>query len=283
MKKCIVTMAFNERFKLPRWVDHHLNYFDPRDIYILDHGSNDDSISQIKSPINVINVPRGGHAHDPQSRTRFVSDFVNSKLTEYDLAGYVDADELLLFNDSLLQEFYDSNFRAINAIGFDVLHDEVNEKNLSATSLISHERKYLKFNLSLCKPVFVKEPVNWTPGFHYCNFEPNFMNLYLMHLRYADIFEGITRLQETRNMKRPDFGPSVVDHHKISDDTFRSWVRHWLSMERVSESIFHSDSINKMLSKVSGSSTLNGEYYQIDYSESLDKVFSIPQTFVGKF
>jgi len=284
LKKCIVTMAFNERFKLPRWVEHHLNYFDPKDIYILDHGSTDDSLSLIKkAPINVINIPRNEHAHDPSSRTRYVSDFVNSKLTNYAIVGYVDADELLVYDESQIQEFYESEFQSLNAIGFDVLHDEGTEPGLTAGNFVSLQRKYLKFNLSLCKPIFVKSPVNWTPGFHYCNFEPNFASLYLMHLRYVDIFEGITRLQETRNMNRPNFGASVVDHHKISDETFKSWVRHWLSSPKTSESIFESIEINSMLSTIKAASTYNGVHYPINYSESLEKIFLIPKELYGRF
>ena len=55
-KSAIFTMVKNEKWFLPIWLNYYSKFFDERDIYIIDHTSNDGSIQMVKDQYPKINI-----------------------------------------------------------------------------------------------------------------------------------------------------------------------------------------------------------------------------------
>ncbi|PWJ12934.1 hypothetical protein [Jannaschia seohaensis] len=65
----------------------------------------------------------------------------------------------------------------------------------------------------MCKPLMTRVPLKWLHGFHGANVPPSFDDLYLFHLRHADLGWALERMKVTRNL---EFADREVDRYKIS-------------------------------------------------------------------
>lgn len=242
MKKRIaaVTMAYNEKYKLPRWIRHYAAQVNgPRNCFIVDHGTDDGSTENI-GPVNILRLPREAGAGSQTWRADMISKFCSSLLEEYDYVLYCDADELIVADPSRFRTLYEyvsvTPSPSTGTIGFDVLHDAASEPDLD-DRFIFEQRSRLQFVASMCKPVLATQPVSWIKGFHCASFKPVFGDLYLFHLRYADLREGLDRLKITSSLARPENVNVAVDHWKITPDTYVGWVASWSKMPVVQEAI----------------------------------------------
>lgn len=239
-------MVYNERVQLPRWLKHYERQIGScDDLYVLDHGSTDGSTDSLKQ-VNIVAVHRDHIKGQTQTwRAKFVSDFCNNLLRFYEYVLYSDADELIYINDGAqktINEFLSSSY-ASHAIGFDVLHDYKVEGPLTDLPILA-QRSKLQLVAAMCKPCIIREPVRWAQGFHESSIlSPAFGPLLLLHLRYADVSTGLQRLTETRRILRPDRGPGDLDHWKIDDETYMSWLDRFLSYQAHVSSCDMSDPI----------------------------------------
>lgn len=60
------------------------------------------------------------------------------------------------------------------------------------------QRHWMHFGGAMRKPVLIRPPVNWVPGFHNADTPAHFDDLYLFHLRWADRAIALRRLARTR-------------------------------------------------------------------------------------
>lgn len=241
MKKLVaaVTMAYNETHKIKRWVSHYTAQLgSPDQLYILDHGSDDGSVSSLKG-VNIIDVPRLPNFNQAW-RADLVSKFCNSLLQDYHYVIYSDTDELLACDPAKFRSLSDYVERCEDpcntALGYEVLHDVENEGALN-DGPIFQQRSKLQFVASMCKPALTSGETAWIQGFHYSTLQPKYGDLFLFHLRYADVAQGKQRLAVTRSIERPDKKNLALDHQKISDDMFQSWIKAWLRQPTYHENI----------------------------------------------
>lgn len=281
MKKRVaaVTMVYNEKKKLPRWIRHYSSQVNgAENLYVVDHGSNDGSTQNI-GPVNVISLDRSaGEGRYQEWRVGFASDLCAKLLEEYDAVFYTDADELVIAHPSRYRSLYEyvaEGSPSNTAIGFDVIHDIETEGPLD-DRFIFEQRSKLQFVAAMCKPVFVNQPRTWAPGFHCSTTKPAFGDLLLFHLRYVDLYEGLERLQVTRTIDRPDMKGNFTDHHKLTDDTFSSWIKNWSSLPVEEGSIaLSSPIISSYIEKFAHKPDANG-IYRFDYSYRSDRLFKAP-------
>lgn len=52
---------------------------------------------------------------------------------------------------------------------------------------VLEQRTLVQFVSPMCKPLLIRSPVSWGGGFHCCEHPPEFDDLYLFHLRHADM------------------------------------------------------------------------------------------------
>ena len=225
-----VTMVYNEAVLLPLWQRHYARQVGAAHCYVLDHGSFDGCADDLR-PASVIRLPRS--PHDDARRARAVSRICEGLLEWYDAVIYTDVDELVLADPARhadLRAFAATNdAAAVTAIGLNVMQMPT-EPPLDPQRAVLAQRAYAAFSSALCKPVLIRRPVTWAPGFHCADAPLRFDDLFLFHLRYCDRDAALMRLAKTRDMPWSD--RSAGAHQRVSDAEFAQMLDNFARMER---------------------------------------------------
>jgi glycosyltransferase involved in cell wall biosynthesis len=277
-KLAIITFVYNEKVQLPRWLKYYASQVESgKDLYILDHGSDDGSTNGLEDKYNLIRLPRTeGHGSYQKWRVDYVSSMASKLLNEFESVIYCDSDEYIFVNDGRrLIDYVSSGGESNSCIGYDVLHDFDKEPDLG-NNFVSDVRGSLQLVAAMCKPVLVSNnSIRWAEGFHSSTMQPKFGDLILFHLRYADLSEGIRRLSLTRTIHRPEQS-GTIDHQKIDDETFKSWLRNWLKKIRFEGPL---DLTNEKIAEAINNFKYNKEadgVLRFDYSYRSDFLLKIP-------
>jgi hypothetical protein len=215
MRLAAVTMAYNEAEYLPVWLRHYAAAVGAEHCHIVDHGSSDGSTDAL-APANRLRLPRS--PHDDVRRAQFMSRFCAALLTWYDAVLHTDVDELVAPDPARHATLHEAAAAApaiATAIGFNLLHLPAEEPPLDFTRPIAAQRHWAWFTSAMCKPVLIRRPVAWSPGFHSADAPPAFAGLYLIHLRYADRATAFARLARTRAMPWADLAAGA--HQRVPD------------------------------------------------------------------
>ena len=197
--KCaIFTIVKNEYYFLPKWINHYSKFFDKKDLYILDHESNDGSTENLD-----VNVKRVTHnlGFDHQWLLDTVKSFQSELLEKYECVIFTEADEMLYSLDKdlnlIIDDFLKTNDSCITSVGYEVMQDIQNEKFLNDSEKIMINRDNWFRSITYDKTLISKIPINWSWGFHGSYQPKNFkFNLYLLHLHRHDLKLMIKRHQE---------------------------------------------------------------------------------------
>lgn len=148
-----LTMQYNERDLLPQWIAHYSKYFEQKNLYVIDHGSD---VNYVPPGVNRIYVPRSP-IFDEDLRRDCVKGIVFSLMQYYDYGVFSDADELVVM-ESFDPEAIEPN-QVYYTYGFDLFYVLVDGKRRIYGSLNTDECKPLVFNHAL---------PHWSSGFHGC-------------------------------------------------------------------------------------------------------------------
>ena len=218
----VITMVYNEAQKLPVWLRHYGRQVGLRHCYVIDHGSTDGSTARMGGASRIA-LPRS--PQDNEQRLQFVSRLTEGLLAYYRRVAYVDADELLLADPERYRTLADYAERmdadAVTSIGLEVVHGE-GEPSLDPALSLGEQRGSAIFSSSMCKTNMVGRGVNWAPGWHAHDGQPRFDDLYLFHLRHADLGQALHRLAITRAM--PWASDAAGGHQRTGDDWMREVV-----------------------------------------------------------
>lgn len=169
----VVTMQYNEKDFLPLWVRHYSKYFELQQMYVIDHGSDE---NYVPAGINRIYVPRT-NGFDEYSRRDSVKFIVASLRKFYSFGIYCDCDELIDLNSFDPEDMVRDE--VVFVIGFDLFRVMVD----------GSVRIYGMLHPGLCKPlVFNALCPDWTIGFHGCKTDRIRMPFIKMgHLKFLDL------------------------------------------------------------------------------------------------
>lgn len=284
----VVTMVYNEGDFLPLWVRHYTGQVAAEHCYVIDHGTDDGSTGRTLPPgLNVVRIPRT--PQDDSRRCVFISTFCASLLTWYETVAYTDVDELLVADPDHAGSLVELAGRlpvggVATAVGLDVIHCPDDEAPLDWQGLVSRQRGWLRFVSSMCKPVLVRRPVAWAPGFHNIDAEPVWAPLFLLHLRYVDLPRGLARLARTR--AQPWVTPQAGSHQRVSDAAWRDMLLAMSRLPREEGVALRLDDpvLGSWLDQVMRSAASRAaELYRIDLHLSGDRLWRVPQRLVGLF
>lgn len=285
----IVTMVYNEAVFLPLWLRHYTLQAEPRHCYVVDHGSDDGSTDRAGLPagLNLVRIPRS--PQDDARRCRFMSQFCAGLLVWYESVIYVDVDEILVADPALHASLADyaaslDAHAVISAIGLDLLHCPDDEPVLDWSRPVSLQRRWLRFSSAMCKPVLIRRPVSWAPGFHNIDAPPRFDELFLFHLRYVDLEAGLARLALTRAQAWGS--PQAGSHQRMADTVWRDMLLGMASLPRLTRGTLglEDELLHGWLARVMQStSSRQAELYRIDLHLSGDSLWRLPERFVGCF
>lgn len=222
-----MTMVRDEPVFLPIWLRYYSRFFEPEDIYVLDHDTTDGSTERggfIRLPVE---HPTVDHAW----RVRAVEEQQRRLLERYDVVLAVDVDEIVTpdpdwgtLGDYLagFQEAY------VNCLGYEIIHLRDRESPLRPELPIMKQRGFWFAAEGYDKPVLATEPLSWTPGFHSrtdkrWNLDPD---LRLIHLHRVDyeICRARHRAWRDREWSKQDLSKGWAAHNRIADDEeFDRW------------------------------------------------------------
>lgn len=138
------TIVQNEPVFLPLWLAHYRRYFDPDDIYVLDHDSTDGSTSGLTGTCNVLPVHRSASFDHDWLRST-AEQFQSFLLASYETVLYAEADEFIVAEptrhsglDSYIEELRGP---AACCTGYEVVHYP-SEQPLRLDSPILGQRQY---------------------------------------------------------------------------------------------------------------------------------------------
>jgi len=277
----IVTMVYNEPDFLPLWVRYYAGQAGLANCYVIDHGS-DDGGSQGYEGLNVITLPRS--PQDDKLRVRIVSEAVTSLLSRYETVIYTDVDEFV-FADPRAHESlaaYASAQRQdiVTAYGFELPHVDSRQPAYDPTRLVLAQRRWASFSAAMCKPVLVRRPVHWAPGFH-CTDEPvAFGNLLLFHLRWFDVEIANRRLQKTRS--QPWASPAAAPWQRWDDAGNRKHFDWYNAMPLIADCAFlpEEEPLKSIAARVLASQQgRENDVYKIDLHIPVEQLWEIPAAF----
>ena len=273
MRVACVTMTYNEPDMLPLWLAHYAPY----DRFVIDHGSTDGSTDGL--PCERIRIPRS--AHDNRRRADFVQDITRALLRYYDAVLFTDVDELVTpdpAEHATLAAYAEAHPAPVTtAIGMNLLHRLHYEARLDPSRPVWTQRSYAVPVASMCKPVLLREPVVWSPGFHTYDGPVAFGRLFLFHLAYVDRGIALRRQAKRRSVD------GASEHHQVDDDQVTAWMEGWARM-KVEEPTLAPDCpiLSAFTGRVVASQAgREGKAYTIDLSIWGDKLWRVPGRFAA--
>lgn len=217
MKVCAITNVYNERFNLKIWLSYYGRQVGIEHCIVLDHGSDDGSTDNLYGACR-IPLPRGATFSD-HDRLLLVNNFANGLLGYYDAVIYADADEMVIADPhrycGLKHYISEMKSTAAYSVGLNLRSSLVKEAPIDEHELILRQRSLVQFVTPMCKPSIITAPVKWSIGFHFCDVEPQFGDLYLFHLRHVCASKALDRLSVTRNIAFAE--PGAGAHQRRAD------------------------------------------------------------------
>ena len=283
MRVAALTMAYNEPVWAPAWARHYATQVGAENCLLLDHGTDDGSTDGL--PVPVRRLPRS--PLDEVLRVHQVREAVAELLMRYDAVIHSDADELLLADPACYRDLRSFAAAAVHpvvtAIGLDVQHLPEEETALDPSAPFGPQRRWVRFSAAMCKPVLVRHLVEWAPGFHSSDAPLVTGQLFMLHMRYADLGLGLRRLARTR--AQAVVSADSGSHQRVPDAEFESMVRSIARLPRREAGLDpEAPPLRPWLDRLRTSrAEREGETYKLDLGLSGDELWALPERFRAAF
>lgn len=205
MKKhaSVFTIVKNEKIMLPLWLKYYSQHFLADDIYVLDHQSDDGSTANLPCHKEIV---FSDYAFDHLWLNGVVRKYQKQLLEKYKYVLFVECDEFIYHPDGLgcyINKFQDSMIRCN---GFELQHIKDKEDDIDVSKPILSQRSYWHFNIEYCKVLLSSVPLQWSLGFHLCQYDvPLDPLFYLIHLHKFDYNIALQKNIDRAKMKWPDY------------------------------------------------------------------------------
>jgi hypothetical protein len=227
-RRAVQTIVHNEAFLLPIWLRYYSQFFDPDDIYVLDHESTDGSTA---GP-GFVRVPVTHDAtYDSSWLTRTVQNQQHELFDRYHTVLTIDVDEIVAPdpNWGTLGEYldrFDEEF--VTCLGYEIVHLQGVEPPFRSDRGVFEQRSFWYPNGGYDKPALASVPTRWNRCFHTredgrSNYDPD---LFLIHLHRIDYELCLERNRRTGN--RPwnvaDLSEGWGYQNRLEEgESFRRW------------------------------------------------------------
>jgi glycosyl transferase family 2 len=239
------TIVQNEPVMLPLWLAYYGRFFDPDDLYVLDHDGTDESVEAVKDRCRVVPVHRST-SFDHRWLRSTVEAFQAFLLRSYDVVLFAEADEFLIADPreySGLDQYIERLDRAAaRCVGFNVVH-QADEAPLRFDDAILAQRRYWHASLDYSKRLLSRVPLRWSEGFHEeydAPDDPPDSSLLLVHLHRVDYDWCLDRHRATaaRNWNEPDAIRGDGAQNRIAaPEQFEHWFRQGADLDSPRELI----------------------------------------------
>ena len=231
--RAVFTIVQNEPLFLPLWIDYYRRWFDPGDVYVLDHDSRDGSISRIAGACEVVPVHRTkSFDHDWLRST--VAAFQRFLLQSYETVLFAEVDELVVADPASYGGLDDYIGRlerpAARCTGFNVVQ-QPDELPLDFARPILRQRRCWHRAPLYSKRLLARMPLDWGRGFHdetSAPPDPPDPNLVLLHLHRVDYASCLARHRAAaaRDWNERDLVTNAGWQNRVTDPSlFEEWFR----------------------------------------------------------
>lgn len=179
MKKpfAIITLTHNEAFFLRVWCNYYCPLFSPENVYVLDHASQDGSVTAAEAAYPGIHVSSvdSGVINDHAWMRDVVQSAQAALLEDYEVVVYAETDEFLISGQDESLMDYLERFRAdpgqqfVRATAWHIIHQFTSgESHLRPVEgqTILEDRNSMWRLPSYDKTLVTKVPLSYEPGFH---------------------------------------------------------------------------------------------------------------------
>ncbi len=280
---CAITMNYNDDFHLENWINYYGKELSEKNLIIIDHSSDNNSLRKIKQKeCSVINLPRD-HFDDSQ-RADFISGIASSILKYYDVVIYTDCDEILIPDPRKytgLSDFFSKNKQeCYTCIGLNVFNEIYEESRYNSDIPLFEQRKYVRFFSPMCKTLAVTKPVHWYGGFHGSDIETDFgdYSLFMFHMREVDFSQKLRRISVQRKLKWIDALAGYRNQRIPNKQLFEQWgaISLWEKSINFSEIIGHAKYVANNIQKLNNFNIVTMDYFP-------EKLYVIPSFFKSPF
>jgi hypothetical protein len=272
----VVTDAVSPDFYFPLWHKYYGTFFGTRNLHVICFG--DDGVSFSEWALGSIeHAPVFNNAE----RARYVSHKVNRLLEVSDIVIRCDVDEFLVPNPKLYNDLrhYIEELKTghVTSFGYDVLQ-AANEAGLDLEMpILGAQRRFAYAVDSLCKTSIVSSATHWGGGFHASSKPPLFNELYMFHLKLADLD---LQMQIGTSVARHADEKKFHEYHSRTKDVFLTQARQYFSRPPVAGfdafamKAFFEDYLHR-------TKFGNGMYYTEEFKHDRT-LLEIPGEFYGK-
>ena len=226
-RRALITIVHDEAVFLPLWLRYYGRFFDPGDIYVLDHESTDGSTDRP----GFVRIPVAHPTVDHTWMVETITDLQHDLLGRYELTVVTDVDEIVAPAPHLgpLGAYLDRfEEEWVNCLGYELLHMRESEPPLDLARPILDQRHWWFFNDGYDKAAVATVPMRWRAGFHGredFQFRPD-PDLRLIHLHRMDY--ELCRARHVRRSQLPwaelDAREGWAAHNRISEhEAFERW------------------------------------------------------------
>lgn len=222
-----MTIAHNEAFFFPIWLRYYSAFFEPDDIYVLDHDTNDHSTDGD----GFVRIPISHNTFDNLWMLANVERLQHELIQRYDVVLFTDIDEIVAPHPrtGTLAEYMDRfDEPYVNCLGYELIHMTDREDRFDPSRDVLDQRGYWFANPVYDKPLLATEPLHWRPGFHRLTDSPVRLDpsLLLIHLHRVDydICQARHARWAARTWEQRDLDEGWGVHNRVVEDrTFERW------------------------------------------------------------
>ena len=226
-RRAALTIVHNESVFFPIWLRYYSQFFDPGDIYVLDHNTDDGSTSGG----GFIRIPVSHGSVDHTWMVRTIEEQQHRLFDRYDAVLVTDVDEIVAVRPGCgtLGDYIDRVGEGyVNCLGHEIIHLVDREGPFDPSVKVLDQRAYWSPNPVYDKPTLTTQPARWLPGFHRTvdmglHLDPD---LYLIHLHRMDydICLARHRYRQSRAWNDRDVEEGWASHNRITDEAeFARW------------------------------------------------------------
>jgi len=226
-RRAVLTMVHNEPVFLPIWLRYYSRFFEPCDIYVLDHDTSDGSTELG----GFIRIPVSHGSVDHTWMVRTIEAHQRELLERYDVVLVTDVDEIVAPRPEVgtLADYIDAfDDEFVTCLGYELIHLVDREGPFEPSRAVLDQRGHWFRNTAYDKSALASEPTRWMPGFHIredsrTDFDPDLCMIHLHRIDY-EICLARHRSRHGRPWNDEDLSAGWARHNLIVDEAeFGRW------------------------------------------------------------
>jgi hypothetical protein len=226
-RRAVMTITHNESLFFPIWLRYYSAFFEPGDIYVLDHDTTDGSTDGE----GFVRIPLSHDSVDMVWIVANVERLQRELLERYDVVLFTDVDEFVAPRPDWgsLTDYIDRfDEPYVNCLGYELIHVVDREGPFDPSRAVLDQRAHWFANDLYNKPALATQPLRWQPGFHRALDAPMRLDpdLYLIHLHRLDYAVCQTRHRgwASRSWEQQDLEKGWSTHNLMVEGTqFERW------------------------------------------------------------